>query len=309
MTSNLESISYYFEQYLLECEYTKGLRPKTMKSYRDVFKNFSNLMPEAKRVDDLQPYLMNEFFKRLGIRAKEKGKPMKASSIRTYFNKLLAFIKWLERQQLVSHNFSSKLIKPPNPTYEDEKALSQNDISTLIGTINLYTIDNMFMQKRDLVMIYLLLFTGIRRGELLGLRIQDIDFTNKTLFVNGTTSKSKKSRYIPLHFTVLTHLKSYLNFRKSKYSKCNALIISSKEDKAFTDHGLKHWVAKYNRLSGVKFHIHQFRHTFACNLAKQNANIISIKNVLGHSSTRMTERYLRSIKTESARQHIDNLVC
>ena len=128
-----------------------------------------------------------------------------------------------------------------------------------------------------------------------------------TLFVNGSTSKSKKSRYIPLHFILVTHLKSYLNYRKSMHSKCDALIISSKKDAALTDHGLKHWVTKYNRLSGVKFHIHQFRHTFACNLAKENANIISIRNVLGHASTRMTEHYLRSIKTENARLHINNL--
>ncbi len=307
MTPDKKSISSYFEDYLLECEYTKGLRPKTMQTYKDVFKNFSNLIPEVKYVEDIQPYIIQEFFKRLGIRAKKKGKPMKASSIRTYFNKLLAFIKWLECQQLVSKRFSSKLIKPPNPKYEDEKALPQNEISKLISTINLHTIDNIFMQKRDLVITYLLLYTGIRRGKLLGLRTQDVDFHNKTLFVNSRTSKSKKSRYIPLHFNLLTHLKSYLKYRKLMHSKCDALIISTKGDTAFTDHGLKHWVTKYNRLSGVKFHVHQFRHTFACNLAKENANIISIKNVLGHSSTRMTEHYLRSIKAENARLHINNL--
>lgn len=307
MMTNPKSIASCFEDYLLECEYSKGLRPKTIQTYKDVFKNFSNLIPEVKSIDDLQPYIIQEFFKRLGIRAKRRGKTLKASSIRTYFNKLSAFLNWLSRQQLIANDFSSKLIKPPNPKYEDEKALHQNQVSKLIGTIHLHTIDDVFMQKRDLVIIYLLLYTGIRRGELLGLRIQDVDFYNKTLFVNGNTSKSKKSRYIPLHFILLTHLKSYLNYRQSMHSKCDALIVSTKKDSALTDHGLKHWVTKYNCLSRVKFHIHQFRHTFACNLAKENANIISIRNVLGHASTRMTEHYLRSIKTENARLYINNL--
>ncbi|NCO62718.1 MAG: hypothetical protein COW66_13070 [Flavobacteriaceae bacterium CG18_big_fil_WC_8_21_14_2_50_34_36] len=307
MTPDKKTISSCFEDYLLECEYSKGLRPKTIDTYRDVFKNFSNVMFEVRYIDELEPYLVQEFFKRLGMRANKNGKPLKTSSKRTYFNKLNAFFKWLERNELIQDDFISKLVKPPNPTYEDEKSLSNDEISKIIGTINLYSIDNVFMQRRDLVIIYLLLYTGIRRGELLGLKIQDVNFANKTLFVNGRTSKSKKSRYIPLHFTVLTHLKLYLSIRKSMHFICDALIVSTTGVKGLTDHGLRYWVEKYNRLSGIRFHIHQFRHTFACNLAKKNANIISIKNVLGHSSTQMTEHYLRSIKTESARSPIENL--
>lgn len=308
MTPNKKTISNYFENYLLECEYSKGLRPKTIDTYKDVFKNFSNVMSEVRYLDDLKPWIVQEFFKRLGLRAKEKGTQLKPSTKRTYFNKLCAFFKWLERKQLIQDDFIYNLVKPPNPTYEDEKALHQQDVSTIIAAINLHSIDNMFMQRRDLVIIYLFLYTGIRRGELLGLKIQDVNFANKALFVNGRTSKSKKSRYVPLHFTLLTNLKSYLRIRKSMYLQCDALIVSTKEDKGLTEYGLKHWVKKYNRLSGVRFHLHQFRHTFACNLAKGNADLISIKNLLGHSSTRMTEQYLRSIKTESARSHIENLV-
>ena len=302
-----KTLAEYFQDYLLECEYSRGLRPKTIKTYTDVFNFFSKLMPEVIHIDDFQPYIIQEFFKRLGIRSKAKEKPIKASSVRTYYNKLQAFISWLERNGFVAKGFSKQLVKPPHPKYEDEKALSEQAVSKLISTIHLHTIDDILMQKRDLVIIYLLLYTGIRRGELLGLSTYDIDFQNKTLFINGKHSKSKKSRYIPLHFTLLTHLKSYLKYRKYMKLTSEALIISTKSDTAFTDHGLKHWVAKYNRNSGVKFHLHQFRHTFACNLAKKNASIVSIKNVLGHSSIRMTEHYLRAIKAESARAHINNL--
>ena len=307
MTSNNKTLQQYFEDYLLECEYSKGLRSKTIATYKDVFNNFSRVMPEIKHHDDLEPWVVQEFFKRLGLRAKENRTTLRASTKRTYFNKLCVFFKWLEKNELILDHFIPNLVKPPNPSYEDEKALHHHDVSTIIASINLHSIDNVFMQRRDLVIIYLLLYTGIRRGELLGLRVQDINFANKTMFINGRTSKSKKSRYLPLHFTVLTHLKSYLNIRKTLQLNCDALIISTKDDRELTEYGLKHWVERYNRLSGIKFHIHQFRHTFACNLAKRNADLISIKNLLGHSSPHMTEQYLRSIKTESARLHIENL--
>lgn len=280
-----------------------------MKSYSDVINNFLRLMPEVINPTDLKPYVVHEFFRRLGERAKKNEKELKVSTIRTYFNKLIVFFKWLEMNGFIENkSLTSKITKPPNPVYEDEKAIHEEDVTKIVSAISLYNLEDEFMLKRDLVIVKILLYTGIRKGELLGLRIQDIDFSNKMMFINGKTSKSKKSRYIPLHFSLLTELKFYLKMRENKSFKNEQLIVSTKKDEAYTEHGLKFWVNKYNKLSGVKFHLHQFRHTFACNLAKQGTNIICIKNLLGHTTTQMTERYLRSIKTEDARLHIDGLL-
>ena len=207
----------------------------------------------------------------------------------------------------MKEELSSKMIKPPNPKYEDEKALTDGEISKIIATITLYSRKDDFIYARDLVIVSLLMYTGIRKGELLALRVADINFQTNTIFINGSTSKSKKSRYIPIHFSLLTQLKIYFKEREKRNSKCEILIVSSKEDTPYTKHGLKCWVKKYIELSGVKFHIHRFRHTFACKLAKQNADIISIMNVMGHSTTRMTEQYLRSIKTENSRHFIQEM--
>jgi integrase len=280
-----------------------------MKSYKEVLQNFLNIMPEVISPLDLKPFVVHEFFKRLGERAKRNGKELKTSTIRTYFNKLIVFFKWLELNDIIERNsLTSRIIKPPNPIYDDEKSLSEPEVSKIVASISLHNMENEAMLKRDFAIVHTLLYTGIRKGELLGLRIQDVDFINKTLFINGKTSKSKKSRYIPLHFSLLTMLKLYLKTRELKNSSCDFLFVSTKKDTRYTAHGMKYWVQKYKKLSGVNFHLHQFRHTFACNLAIQGTNIISIKNLLGHSTTQMTERYLRSIKTEDARLHIDNLL-
>lgn len=309
MLNKHSNLKAYFSEYLLECEYTKRLSVHTMKSYRDVLKNFLNTMPEVTSTEDLQAYTINEFFKRLGERAKKNKKELKTSTIRTYYNKLIVFFKWLESNDYVQKkSLSSKIIKPPNPKYLDEKALREHEISKIISTITLYNIDNELLLNRDLVIVKLLLYTGIRRGELLGLRIKDVDFINRRLFINGRTSKSKKSRFIPLHYSLLTILKFYLKLRQLHGFNCEFLLISTKKDTPYTTHGLKHWVSRYNKRSGIKFHLHQFRHTFACNLAIKGTNIISIKNLLGHSTTQMTEQYLRSIQTEDARSQIEALL-
>lgn len=302
-----------FESYLTQCEYGKQLRPKTIKGYREVFSIFQNLLPQVKNLEDLHPHLMHEFFKLLKTRKRIVGRDtikigVKESTIRTYYDKLIVFFRWLETYgHIEMDSLTSKITKPPEPIYTDEKALSDTEVSQIMASITLYSMDNSFIYKRDILMVCLLLYTGIRKGELLGLRMQDIDFENGTLFINGRTSKSKKSRFIPLHFTLITHLKMYLKERKNRKLDCDALILSSKQDNGLTAGGLKNWVKKYCELSGVDFHIHRFRHTFACTLAKEKADLISIMRVMGHSNVRTTEGYLRSITTEHSRPYIQKM--
>lgn len=295
-------------EYLDDCEYGKRLRKATIKSYKEVLNNFARIMVEVKYLDDLHPSAITEFFKRVSLRMKEDKKEVKNSTIYTYYQKMKAFIKWLEhRNYLKDDTFTHRITKPQLPKYEDDKALKEEEVSKIISAILFHNLDNDYRLKRDLLIINLLLYTGIRKGELLGIRVKDINLYDRVLYIKGETSKSKKGRSIPLHFTLCSQLKSYLELRKKKHWNNPMLITSSKHNNALTEHGLKHWVSSYKKLSGINFHLHRFRHTFACSLAKQNTDIISIMNVLGHSSTRMTERYLRSIKTENARNQIDML--
>lgn len=313
LNTQSKSLSELFDTYISESEYSRGLRPETLKGYTEVFSTFQKIMPELVKVDDLFPQMMSEFNKRLKTRKRYVGTQfistgVRASTIKTYHNKLMVFFKWLEDNQYIAKNsLSKRIINPPNPIYDDEKSISKEDVSKIISAITLYSIKNKFMFTRDLLIVTILLYTGIRKGELLALKIQDVDFDNKSLFVRGKTSKSKKSRNIPLHFSLIYQLKSYFNERIKHHSTSDALIISKVQGTPLTEYGLKHWVQKYSRLSGVKFHLHRFRHTFACNLVKANADIISIMNVMGHTTTRMTERYLRSIRSENSRSFIEEM--
>lgn len=311
---NQNSLETLFEEYLLECSYTKHLRPDTIIGYKAVFTTFKKIMPEITSASDLHPRIFHIFFKRLGTRERIVGKSsrvtgVKPSTVKTYFNKLMVFFKWLESNAHISKDcISENVTKPPEPTYEDERALTEKEVSKIISSITLHTADDLFRQKRDLLIFSIFLFTGVRRRELLSLRIQDVDLVKKSLFINGATSKGKKNRYVPLHPQLWMQLKVYLNMRKQQRSTCDALIISIKRDTKLTEHGLKHWVSRYKRLSGVRFHIHQTRHTFACSLARIGADITSIMKTLGHSNMVTTQRYLRSITPEESRNYIEQIV-
>ena len=302
-----------FESYISDCRYSKQLRPQTIKSYEEVFRTFRKIMPEIVTIDDLHPFAMSEFFKRIGQRRRNVGSKtlqvgVKASTIRTYYNKLMVFFRWLEQLGYIEKDsLSGKIPKPPNPTYQDEKALTQEQVSRIISAIALNNPHDTLTYKRDLLIMSLFIYTGIRRRELLSLRIQDIDLEAKNLFINGKTSKSKKNRLIPIHPSLMHQITSYLAMRRKMGSNSDALIVSTRTHRPFTVHGLKHWVERYRRLSGIHFHVHQARHTFACELARQRADTSSIMKVMGHSTIRMTETYLRSITSEDSRDYINRL--
>lgn len=305
---NPREFKSYVTEYLEDCEFGKRLRKATLKSYKEVFENFTRQMPEIQTLDDLDPQGISEFFKRVSLRMREQKKEVKTSTIYTYYQKIKAFVRWLEHKNyLQDDSFVQRMTKPHSPRYEDDKALSDEQVSKLLSAITLENIHDSFRYKRDILIISIFLYTGIRKGELLGLRIGDVNLSDKTLYINQATSKSKKGRTIPLNYSLVLLLKSYLKAVDLNGYKTPYLITSTHSDRKLTEHGLKHWVEKYKRLSGVKFHLHQFRHTFACNLAKLNTDIVGIMNILGHSSTRMTERYLRSLKSEDARSQLDKL--
>ncbi len=315
MANNTETnlLANLFEEYIAECQYSKQLRPQTIVSYRDVFTTLQKVVPELVSLSDLNAGMIHEFFKRLSLRKGYHGSDrlgVKASTIRTYYNRLISFFRWLEREEHIKvGHLTKKVVKPAQPVYEDERALSDEEVSKIITSISLYTMDKPFLYARDISIVYTLLLTGIRKGELLGLRVHDVDLSSRILFINGSTSKSKKSRKIPIHPTLAMYLYSYLELRRESDSTSEYLWLSAQGQSPLTKHGIKHWVDRYKSLSGVPFHLHRFRHTFACRLARNNADVVSIKSVMGHSSIRMTERYLRSIGSENARSFIESLSC
>ncbi len=310
------SIDKLYDEFVDYCKFSRRLRPETIRSYGETFKTFRKVMYEVNSVDGLIPEVMTQFFKRLETRRRIVGKStekvgIKDSTVKTYWSKLDVFFQWLLLNKHINTNPLDGR-KPPEPIYDDKRALKKEDVCKILGAISMST-KNPLILRRDNLMVSLLLLCGIRKGELLGLQVRDVDMFNKILTIRAETSKSKKTRKLPINPILYFHLQEYLNERKKHSYKTEYLLVSSKCDGKLTSHGLKHWVERIKRLSGVKFHVHRFRHTFACNLAAKNVGVVSIQKLMGHSDIKMTMSYLRSIDTENLRDEmnklsIDNLV-
>lgn len=300
----------HFEEFVAHKTFVARLRPASIKTYQEVWKHFTQQMPELTRASELSPETITLFFSRLQKRQRMVGKELKrtgikASTVDTYGRRLKCFFDWLIVKGVLDHN-PVNLKSLPRPVYDDLRALDQQRIERIIVAI-VQNSKNTFVKQRDLAMVNVLMFCGVRRGELLGIKVSDIDFSKGVLRIDGTTSKSKVTRYVPLNRVVLQCLDEYMAVRKQRRVQCEYLWVSDTLDSKLTEHGLKHWVNRIRSWSKVRFHVHQFRHSFACALAKDKNNIVFIQKLLGHSDLRMTQKYLRSMGVDDMRDSVDKL--
>jgi len=204
----------------------------------------------------------------------------KVSSLNSYY-KFLLKIEDIDVNPLTKHKVlkTSKKIQVP---------FSEEEIKTVLQELNFATD---FEGLRNRLMIELFYATGIRRIELVQLKLNDVDLANKTLKVLG---KRNKERFIPLIPSVVDTLKSYVIAR-------NELIVMQDESYLFlTKKGVKIYETLVYRIindyfskasTKVKRSPHILRHSFATHLLNQGANLNAVKELLGHSSLAATQIY------------------
>ena len=306
MGNNIEVL---FNNYINECRFSACLSSETIRGYQAVFNLFRKVMPEVISLDLLSKEMLNEYFKRIENRERRLGKEIvcgvKKSTIKTHWSKLNVFFKWLKENNYTEEN-PLRGIKPPKVNYDDYKRLEDDEINRIYSSV-INNSQSSLVLRRDTLMISLLFYTGIRKGEFISLQLKDMDLYKKLIMVRGETSKSKKTRELPIHPTLLMHIKDYLEERKKLGYRTEYLIISSKKDRGLSREGLKHWVNKIIDISGVKFHLHQFRHTFACKLTEAGTPTASLQKLMGHTDIRMTSKYTRSLRAEDMGMEIDKI--
>ena len=171
---------------------------------------------------------------------------------------------------------------------------SKSEVSNVLNPEN-FTKD--FDGVRDNLILEILYCTGIRRNELINLKINNIDLANHRIKVLG---KRNKERYIPILKSTVQLLNSYLELR-NKLNFINDkdfLLITRRGKKIYenlVNRVTKKYFSKYS--SKLKKSPHILRHSFATHLLDNGADLNSVKDLLGHTSLAATQIYTnRSIE-------------
>lgn len=207
----------------------------------------------------------------------------KISSLKTYF-KFLLKIGEIEVSPLAKHKAlkTSKKIQVPFSEMEIENVME------------LLVADNTFEGVRDQLIIELFYSSGIRRAELINIRLNDISYAQKTLKVIG---KRNKERIIPLLPSVLKTIDRYMDFREALevIRDEEMFFITSKGEKIYETLVYRVINSYFSQVSEkVKKSPHILRHSFATHLLNQGADINSVKELLGHSSLASTQVYTQN---------------
>lgn len=134
-------------------------------------------------------------------------------------------------------------------------------------------------------LITLALNTGMRKGELLGLEWTRVDFVHGLIYLEAGHTKSNKRRSIPINRLAWEALQSQLAMTVMNGPVKGRFVFGGVKD-------VKRSFTHACQLAGIEdFHFHDLRHTFASWLVQAGAPLTEVRDLLGHASIEMTERY------------------
>ena len=298
-----ELITYYEV-----CNKAEGKSPRTISWYSANLHQFRAYVLNrhlSENVNSIDTKLIREYI--LFLMAKRRfenhpynlptNEPLSSSTVHGHVRTLRAFSNWLLKEKLTDTNFTAG-IKPPKIVKKVVSTLSDEEITQILNTFN----PTSHSEMRNKVMFMLLLDTGLRIGELISLKLDDIHIDEGLMKVMG---KGKKERMVPIGNKAQKALQSYL-FRyrpKPAHSDINNAFLSV-FGTAITENSVELMFSRLARRSGIKrLHAHLCRHTFATMFLLNGGDVFTLQQILGHSTLEMVRNYVTLASNHVAMQH------
>lgn len=215
----------------------------------------------------------------------------KIASLKAYYLFLVRSLE-IDKSPFLQHTSLKveKKISLPFSKKEIEKVFEQNSFQ-----------EDSFISFRDKSIIELFYATGIRRAELINLKISDFDFSQKIVKVLG---KRNKERIIPLINSVIETIKKYIELRKNVQTEENFLFLTEKGKKIYPKLVYNIINSYFSSVSSKeKKSPHVLRHSFATHLLDNGADLNAVKELLGHAGLAATQVYTHSSLNELKNQY------
>jgi integrase/recombinase XerC len=271
-------IDAFLDYLLLERKYSKH----TITAYQKDLITFRDFCATEYGQDDIvtvkYPQIRSWIVSMVDLNISNRSINRKISSLKSFY-KFLRKTKQIDHNPLIKH----RALKTPKKM---QVPFSLKEINNAITEIE---IENTFESIRDKLIVELFYSTGMRRAELIHLKISSIDFSERTIKVLG---KRNKERYIPLLSSVVESINQYLKLRENLPEKNDYLLLTQKGNKIYETLVYRVINNYFSRVSTkVKKSPHILRHSFATHLLNEGADLNSVKELLGHSSLASTQVY------------------
>jgi site-specific recombinase XerD len=260
----------------LFCAYlrTRNYSPHTIENYgRDLRLFFAPLQKALRAVSwrDIEQFIQQQHQAQLA-----------ATTINRRLHALKHFFDYLvmERQTLVTNPVKpSHLLRQGRPL---PKKLSQDQVRRLFTQIT---------NPLDHALYLLILRCGLRVSEVARLRHSDLDWEQQSLRIDQ--GKGRKDRVVYVSADALAALRTCLAVRPAAVPGEVVFWNQKRPHRALSSKGMQKKMERYAKAAGIKASCHSLRHTFASNLLEEGAEVMAIKELLGHASMEASERYAK----------------
>lgn len=305
-TSLLKAALYYYE----DCA-AREQSPRTIEGKRcsiDAFIRWC-LPRNIKALEDVDNLVLEDYRQYVSqCRRIYDNKLLDRSTKRNRLTAVMVFFRRIFQVHKLVGNPAEGFELPSTPKRLPKGILSMQEVQALTFQANAFA----FLKYRDTAILEVYWATGMRRKELGGLMLGDIDFIENTVRINQ--GKGNKDRIIPISPTACVRIKDYIERERPKqigFHSPQSLFLNNRGE-AFTDKQLTALVNKYKRRAGITKPgaCNLYRHTTATMMLENGADIRVIQEQLGHADLSTTQIYtqvsIRSLKDVYTRTHPAN---
>lgn len=267
----------YIDDFLEYLLVVKKHSDNTIINYRVDILEFFNYNGENINInkEDINKYLMHLY----DTNVSKSSIARKLSSLRTFYDYLL-------KKNIININYF-KMFKNPKKDKNLPKFVKEDDIDKMFLVPNTRT----WIGERNLLIIRMLYATGVRISELVNIKINDININDRTIKILG---KGSKERIVVFGYNTKDILEEYLNRgrREVDYQNSNYLFLNKDGNRLSTRY-IRKILDDIICKASIEMHVspHMLRHTFATGMLNNGADLVSVKDLLGHESLNTTSIY------------------
>lgn len=266
----------------LESRRADGRRPRGVASYQQGFARFIVFAQDC-RVNELSSEIIQRYKIELAGRCA-------SGTVHLALIRIRAFCVWAMEAGYLTTN-PALAVRLPIVTDPDPDPLSRDQITALLAAIDKPAQSYKATWSRNRRAVCLMLYAGLRIGEVAGIERRDIDLDRRTITVRRNVAKGGRSRVIPLCDELATELESIRAY-KPAWFVVDQGASRQLRGKAMSLATMAHIFEKWLRRRGMGIHSHQLRKTFATELYLRGEDLATIQRLLGHADPKTTMRYI-----------------
>lgn len=298
---------YYIDEYLYFCR-SRRLRPKTMQSYEQTLRLFERWAREQEQIEsplEVREQTIRHYICELQERGKYSAcakdetrgsncperrrdycEQISVTTINNYLRNLRAFFNWIS-EDLPERECPMRKIRLLENERKAREYLEDTEIRKLLNGFE----KGLFAEYRDQTVTMLVLDTGMRLGECLLLKTEQIDLTEGTVALAAEITKGRKSRTVFFSAKTAQALRRWLRY-KDRYIETDYLFPVKSSGLPVETGTFETNFKKYVSRAGITKDVspHVLRNNFAKRCLMNGMDIYTLSRILGHSSVTVTEQ-------------------